>query len=74
MSWDHTGHDRRRGNDTVYGERTGYQWICLDCEVEGFTTQDISEWALFTEADYLRHMKWIDPEVYAWSNGENDGP
>lgn len=66
--WDHEGHDRRRGIYTQFGFRMGWTYICLTCHEDGFTVEDIESWPSFTRDDYKRHMVWLDPEVYEWSN------
>lgn len=73
MSWDHTGHDRRRGHEArTYpfdlNDNRYWDYVCLDCREVGQTSQDISDWPEFNSSDYERHMEWLDPEVYAWRN------
>lgn len=68
----HEGHDRRRGmNLNILG--TGCTvYVCFDCQEQGLTKTDISDWPTFSQADYDRHSSWMDAEWHGMTNKETE--
>jgi hypothetical protein len=62
----HEGHDLRRGTKSNLDGIEVWWFICVTCQIQGLTLEDVSAWPEFSLHDYYTNMQWCDPEIYEW--------